>query len=352
MAYWLITNRNVDKAENGFGHKFADLTFWHNDSGNLATSSAWVKFKNKDEFRQALVSITDQYPDPSSTPIEDQKHVTFFVHGYNETWDRACELYGTVVQNLFSGPTSLGECILFGWPSEGLAIGYLPDRAEARQSAEDFADVLSELYDWMLMKQAACAKDEKDACKAKTSVIAHSMGNYLTENAMNFAWTRKNRPLLMSLINQLLMIAADVDNDLFRSGDQVSHGDGEGIANLTYRVTALYSGRDSVLGASAGLKHFGKRRLGRSGLDRSCPIPDNVWDVDCSQLISSNVGGMQVHGAYFHSDDCYRLMRELLRGVDRTVLLTDEGLVPPALAKSQSASAAGDSAAAPKNGQP
>ena len=51
------------------------------------------------------------------------------------------------------------------------------------------------------------------------------------------------------------MVAADVDNDLFRSGENVQHGDGEGLANLSYRITALYTGRDNVLGASAGLKH-------------------------------------------------------------------------------------------------
>ena len=36
--------------------------------------------------------------------------------------------------------------------------------------------------------------------------------------------------------------------------------DGDAIANLTYRVTALYTGLDTVLGMSAGLKHFGKRQ--------------------------------------------------------------------------------------------
>ena len=67
--------------------------------------------------------------------------------------------------------------------------------------------------------------------------------------------------------------------------------DGDAIANLTYRVTALYTGLDTVLGMSAGLKHFGKRRLGRSGLDRSYPIPDNVWDIDCTSFLkkASNV---------------------------------------------------------------
>jgi esterase/lipase superfamily enzyme len=331
--YWMITNRNISK--DGLGDEFTDLSFWKNDSGALTDFRAWTQI-DKDEFKKGLISVADTFPDPMKTPIEEQKHVTFFVHGYNETWDKACALYGTIVQNLFSGPKSLGECVLFTWPSEGLTLGYLPDRAEARQSAEDFADVLSELYDWMSMKQMQTVADETKACRAKTSVIAHSMGNYLVENAMNFAWTRKNRPLLMSLINQMLMIAADVDNDLFRSGDSVTHGDGEGIANLTYRVTALYSGRDSVLGVSAGLKHFGKRRLGRSGLDRGCPIPDNVWDVDCSQLIDPGVGGMDVHSAYFHTAKCYDLMRELLRGIDRTVLLTS-GLIPAALSKEQSA---------------
>ena len=80
------------------------------------------------------------------------------------------------------------------------------------------------------------------------------------------------------------MVAADVDNDLFNGDKAIDKSDGDAIANLTYRVTALYTGRDSLLGLSAGLKHSGKRRLKRSGLDRSTRHPDNVWDVDCSTL--------------------------------------------------------------------
>ena len=57
----------------------------------------------------------------------------------------------------------------------------------------------------------------------------------------------QNQPLLASLINQLVMVAADVDNDLFESS--ASDGsDGDAIANLTYRITGLFSGRDAVLG--------------------------------------------------------------------------------------------------------
>ena len=129
-----------------------------------------------------------------------------------------------------------------------------------------------------------------------SSDLAHSMGNFLLQKAMQICWTRRNQPLLMSLINQLIMVAADVDNDLFRAGESVDKSDGDAIANLTYRITALYTGRDPVLGLSAGLKHFGKRRLGRSGLDPrpgerdgEKKLPDNVWDVDCTGLFPSFV---------------------------------------------------------------
>src|SRR4051812_13697705 len=142
---------------------------------------------------------------------------------------------------------------------------------------------------------------------------------------MQTVWTRKNRPLLVSLVNQALMVAADVDNDIFKSGEQIGDGDGEGIANLCYRVTALYSGRDSVLGLSAGLKHFGKRRLGRSGLDQKYSLPDNVWDVDCSDYF--NTDERKVHSAYFDYPATTQLMRQVLRGVDRDVLKA-RGIAP------------------------
>lgn len=329
--FWMITNRNITAT--GFGDRFSDLSFWTNDSSTVDILGSW-KQVGESVFRQSLIQTTNGFPDPLQTPSEEQKHLNIFVHGFDNSWGSSVRKYSQIVGSLFSGPRSLGECILFAWPSEGSPVGYYPDRSEARQSAEDFADVLSALYDWMAVKQAQAASDPNQACRAKTSVIAHSMGNYVLENAMNYAWTRKNRPLLMSLINQLVMVAADVDNDLFRSGENVSHGDGEGIANLSYRVTALYSGRDSVLGMSAGLKHFGKRRLGRSGLDRTYPLPDNVWDVDCSTLIDPQVNGIALHGAYFEEQKCQDLMREILRGTDRSVLVSS-GAVPPGSPKQQ-----------------
>ncbi|HET8900790.1 MAG TPA: hypothetical protein VFM84_02530, partial [Holophagaceae bacterium] len=67
-----------------------------------------------------------------------------------------------------------------------------------------------------------------------------------------------------------------------------------------------------------GLKHFGKRRLGRSGLDTTLPLPDNVWAQDCSALIPPEA--TSIHSAYFEAPKVIQLMDEILRGVDRKVI--------------------------------
>lgn len=339
---WLITNRNQE--EDGFGRNLDQLTFWTldpaaNPAKDIKLRSTWTPH-SIGEFKAALVAVAGKFPSPVDTPPEKQKHLALFIHGYDNDWVGAVTRYDAVAKKLFDGSDSVGELIFFDWPSRGSLLGYLPDRAEARKTGDDLTNVLSELYDWMLGMAVVAAENPSNACRAKTSIIAHSMGNYALEYAMNALWTRKNRPLLVSLMQEVIMVAADVDNDIFRDGENVSHGDGEGLANLSYRITALYTGRDNVLGASAGLKHFGKRRLGRAGLDDTYPVPDNVWDIDCSTLIDPNVNGIAVHGEYFNpaEEKVYALLRGILEGNDRSVLIAS-GLVPSAIPRVQAVSA-------------
>jgi esterase/lipase superfamily enzyme len=321
--YWLISDRN--KGGVGQGMNNAGLTYWVSEGGDLTNIANWQKV-SATNFQTLLAAAADKFPD--NVPNEQQSHVTILVHGYNVSFQSATGFYQKLCNDLFSEPSSLGGlCILYDWPSLGSVLGYEPDRAHARACAADLADVLSALFDYLVKKQNAAMANPDNACKAKVSMIAHSMGNYVLQKAMAAAWTRKNQPLLASLLNQLVMVAADVDNDLFDAGAP-DNGDGGAIVNLSYRITALYSGRDAVLGASAGLKHFGTRRLGRSGLAHRPPLvtqppeTDNVWDVDCSSFFPPSVGGNAIHGAYFETPDTVELMRKILRGIDRTVLQT------------------------------
>jgi esterase/lipase superfamily enzyme len=316
--YWMITDRNISAG--ALGKEVAGLTYWVADKDDLTQFGHWTKV-SASSFQKQLVAVADEFPSiDTPSHFELQQHVTLFVHGYNNDWKGAVGTYQEVCKSLFGTENSLGVCILFSWPSAGSPVDYLPDRATARDAAQDLADVLSALFDWLVKKQADAAKSSSNACKAQTSLIAHSMGNFLLQKAMQLAWTRKNRPLLVSLISQLIMVAADVDNDLFRSGDTVDASDGDAIANLCYRVSVLYSRRDAVLGSSAGLKHFGKRRLGRNGLDATVPVPDNVCQFNCTSLLGAPDSG--VHSAYFVQPEAIDLMRGILRGVDRKLLAT------------------------------
>jgi esterase/lipase superfamily enzyme len=314
--YWMISDRTV--LADGFGGDRGGLSYWTSDGGPLDVFASW-KPASHDDFKQALIAAADSFPVLPQAANEDQQHVTFMVHGYNVGWQDAAKRYQQLCANLFSGEEGLGLCISFDWPSLGSVLGYLPDRSHARECADDLATVLYELYGWLLGKQQF-ASDPAKACRAKLSIVAHSMGNYLLQKAMASAWARANQPLLASLINQLVMIAADVDNDLFEPASSDA-ADGNAVANLCYRVTALYSGRDAVLGASAGLKHFGTRRLGRSGLAVEPPTDkDNVWDVDCSGFFPPAIAGMQIHSAYFDQPEVISLLGKILTGIDRSVL--------------------------------
>ncbi|MBI5364196.1 MAG: alpha/beta hydrolase [Planctomycetes bacterium] len=321
--YWMISNR-APTTPDELGRSRGPLTYWTADTPGLHKLSRWRPVPNAAAFQTLIAAAADEFPSVPESRQTEQRHVTLFVHGYNNTWSEAAERYEQLCRSLYTGPDSLGLCVLFTWPSNGNVYGYLPDREDARATAPDLAGVLNTLYDWMLRKQHEAALPDGAPCKAKTSVLAHSMGNYVLQNAMQYAWTRNNQPLLVSLVNQLVMIAADVDNDLFASGERQTSSDGDAIANLTYRITALYSGRDDVLGVSAGLKHFGKRRLGRSGLDRTQPLPDNVWDADCSKFFTANK--RDIHSAYFETKKTLELVRDVLTGVDRGILKTKYGV--------------------------
>jgi hypothetical protein len=316
--YWLISDRNNGGV--GSGRNISGLTFWVSDAGPLNRIDNWQRVTNR-QFRTLLAAATDQFPLLPVDQNEDQAHLTILIHGFNSSFSHATNNYQNICERLFDGPSSLGLCILYDWP--------LLDMAQARASAEGLANVLSELFEWLSRKQKTSFRE---SCKAKLSLIAHGIGAYVLQKAMLVTWNTQNRPAHVNWINQLAMIAANVDNDLFDSGAPDS-ADGNAMLNLSHRITALYSSRDSVLGASAQPSQFSRRRLGRSGLANRPPTlssaTDNVWDVDCSSFFPVRVSGGSIHAVYFQTDAVVNLMRVILRGLERDVLEAT-GIVPPA----------------------
>jgi esterase/lipase superfamily enzyme len=312
----MITNRNVDGDQLGADYVKA-LRFYTSEKADLSTLDNWEELTT-DQFRDLIIEVAKDFPVVDETQNEKQKHVSFFIHGYNNSWNHAVDMYQRIQKGLYTGKDGLGQLILFTWPSDGSTFNYLPDREDARLSAGDIAQVFVSLHDYLsVMQRAAAMKDDGRCCKAKISVIAHSMGNYVLQNGLAAASKRLNNPELITLIHQCAMVAADVDNDLFENS-QPDASDGSLMANLCYRIGALYTGRDQVLGASAGLKHFGTRRLGRNGLADPANVWDNVFDFDVSDLIPKS--DKDIHSAVFRNAKTLELLRLILIGRDRNLL--------------------------------
>jgi esterase/lipase superfamily enzyme len=327
---FMISNRKL--SDNELTHQI-DLRNTHyfvssEAASKLTDLSRWQKVTG-DAFRDMLVQEASKFPDVSDDSNEDQKHVSLFIHGYNNTWQEAVTRYCQIQRDIFAGKKGLGIPVLFTWPSNGMAAAYLPDREDARASAPQLADVFVHLHEHLSVMQRAAAsnlvrsgsvegKNTTTLCRAKVSVIAHSMGNFVMQNALAIASRKINNPQLITLIHQLVMVAADVDNDIFQT-DKPGDSDGSLMSNLCYRICALYAGSDQVLGASAGLKHFGTRRLGRSGLADSSQVWDNVFAADVSQQIANTPNK---HSAVFDSSASRDLLADVLRGVDRKILFS------------------------------
>ena len=317
MPYFMMSNRKLEDGEPGEDCATEMLYYIAKDAAKkkLNDFSVWQVF-TAEAFRQQLTDVAAAFPAIADDQNQEQKHVSLFVHGYNVGWQDAAVRYTDLCQRLYSGSESLGTLILYTWPSNGSVAGYLPDREDARASAPTLADALVMLHEHIInMQQLAALKPTKQ-CRAKISIIAHSMGNYVMQNALAIAAKRLNSPQLITLIHQLVMVSADVDNDIFQK-NQTTSSDGNLMSNLCYRIGALYTGLDQVLGASAGLKHFGTRRLGRSGLADRNQVWDNVFDVDVSDLIDHT---KSTHSAALESPESVALIRQILTGVDRGLL--------------------------------
>ncbi len=324
QPYLMISNRSRDG--DALGGELASLAFYtagaDADPVTLTRLSAWTRV-TRAAFVQQLRQIADGFPLLPDAEHEAQCHLCLFVHGYNVSWADSVQDYLKVKRGLVEA-ARLGQTVLYSWPSKGSVAGYLPDREEARACAPDLAQLFVDLDDYLVKKQrlAAASDDPAQLCRAKISVIAHSMGNYVMQEALVAASKRLNDPQLVSLINQFVMVAADVDNDLFQR-DQPADGDGSLMANLCYRIAALYTGLDAVLGMSAGLKHFGTRRLGRSGLADRANVWDNVFDFDITPYLDT---AGSIHSAVFDSPPAIAIVENILRGVDRNYIA--RGIAP------------------------
>lgn len=238
------------------------------------------------------------------------------VHGYNTTVADAANARRQIGAGLrAAGFPAL--VIGFDWPSEGVALAYMEDRFDARETS-------------MLLVKAGIvplAKAMAADCDIRVHVLAHSMGCFVVREAFALADEGRLGERTWG-VAQVAFVAGDVSAGSMSIGDVRT----QSLYRRAHRVTNYFSGFDEVLQISNAKRLFIAPRVGRVGLPSNAP--DKGIDVDCSQRFEAErarfPGFGDTHTWYFRDTRVFADLAHTLSGrLDRNVIPTRIALVEP-----------------------
>jgi esterase/lipase superfamily enzyme len=250
---------------------------------DAATSFAATRFETipSENARGALAK---------SMQRSGSRHVLVFVHGYNTRFDEAAFRFAQIVADSGAPVTP----VLFSWPSWGTLTAYPYDRESAAISRDGLESVLLALA--------------RDPAVSQVSVLAHSMGGWLTLEALRQIVIRERE--VPAKITNVMLAAPDVDVDVAAA---------QGRTLLTARrrpqLTLFVSEDDKALNASRFL--WGSRdRLGSLNPNEE-PYRSNLArnGVDVIDLTGASSGDPLNHGKFATSPQVVQLIgRRLASG--------------------------------------
>ena len=152
-----------------------------------------------------FVTVAADYLDKPSFVAEIRKlakqtgyrEVLLFVHGYNNRFDDAVYRFAQIVHDTKAPVIP----VLFTWPSRGEVLAYTYDRESANYSR----DALEEVIDALAVNPNV----------REISVLAHSMGNWVTLEALRQKSIRTGK--IADKVRNVMLAAPDVDVDVFRT---------------------------------------------------------------------------------------------------------------------------------------
>lgn len=177
--------------------------------------------------------------------IAQKKNCLFYIHGYNKPFVETLE-QAWLLQERYGV-----EVVLFSWPSNtgGFALKEYRQARRIAQASFGALDALLEKYGRYLIEwQTPLDEKALEACAVQTSLMAHSLGNYLLEHyILSQAYQAETR-----LFTNVILSQADVNNEShIKWVDQVRTGQ---------RVYVTLNENDKILGWSETIN---PPRLGR-----------------------------------------------------------------------------------------
>lgn len=322
---YFATNRKPNRQNNpdDFGSEFsadglANLRFGKAEvSGNdLTQIEVDVAAENLGARRPVLGSDTI-FAEARERARRESLETVIFIHGFNVSFKDGLQCAAqlerllTERNSLDSGEAPKLMMVLFSWPSDASlllssasnskkAIAYKNDRMDAQASGIAFARAFLKLTDFI----AETTEDER--CDQKIHLIAHSMGNYVLRHAVQ-EMRKQVGDQLPRVFNQILMMAADEDDDAFEFEHKLLL-----LPRLTRRTSIYFNRGDLALWASDNFKG-NPTRLGSDGPYHPQQLPRNVYSIDCTEVVAAT-GSPSEHGYFTTSPRVVADMRRVVRG--------------------------------------
>jgi esterase/lipase superfamily enzyme len=211
--------------------------------------------------------------------------VLVFVHGYNNRFDDAVFRLAQIAHD----SRTQAMPVLFTWPSQGRLLAYTYDHESASYSRDALETVLNLFVN--------------DPDVSEVSVLAHSMGNWVTLETLRQMAIRHGR--VPAKITNVMLASPDLDVDVFRM--QLA-----AIGPTRPHLTLFVSNDDQALAVSRWI--WGSRdRLGsvdpRSDRYRRFFHDQHINVVDLSNIDTAD---SLKHGKFAESATVVRLIGQLL----------------------------------------
>jgi esterase/lipase superfamily enzyme len=193
----------------------------------------------------------------------DNGNSVVYIHGYSVDFERSCWRSA-----IFQRALGLDDrLLLFSWPADGNMLKYTWDESDLAWSVTYFTSILDEIV--------------KRAGKRKVDVVAHSLGARGAVQALaRMAYRKTEEPI----INELILIAPDIDTEIFRQELPL-------LQKAADRITVYVSQNDKPLKLSHEM--HGYPRLGMAG--EHLTIMEGVEIIDISAISTRRLSGHIYH---------------------------------------------------------
>lgn len=233
---------------------------------------------------------------PADSPVVD--HPLLYVHGYNIGFGKGCSRAALFQENL----RLASRFLLFSWPSDDTVTNYTHDESDIYWSVAYIKHTLERMI------EAFGA--------GRVDIVSHSMGTRGVVLAL--LRMRDQHSGSTPLLNNLVLIAADIDAGIFRQYLEV-------IRPLVRQITLYVSDNDNALLLSEDV--HGYPRLGKTGA--------HLRDLEGVEVIDvSATGRRRASGHLYHLynevaiNDLDQLLNDGILASNRTGLQQDLQMGP------------------------